>query len=169
MKRIWIALALGAAAACVAADEIEHHGVHEHGKVTLNIALDGEMLVISLEAPAVNMVGFEHPPEKPQEREILRKTDAMLKSGRGLFGVPQAATCKLASADVEIPDWNDHKHKDYHATFTYRCGNPEQLGWVEAWVFGKLKGVGTMHVNVNTEARQATDVVTSADERVLLQ
>ncbi len=33
-------------------DEFEQHGVHEHGKVTFNVALDGRQLLVELDAPA---------------------------------------------------------------------------------------------------------------------
>jgi hypothetical protein len=35
-----------------AAEEFEQHGVHEHGHVVLNVALDGDTLVLEWSAPA---------------------------------------------------------------------------------------------------------------------
>src|SRR6266481_2451572 len=38
-------------------DEFEQHHAHEHGKVTLNVAIDASTFVVELDAPAVNVVG----------------------------------------------------------------------------------------------------------------
>ena len=43
-----------------AAEELEQHPPHEHGKVTINAALEGNQLVIEFDSPAINVVGFEH-------------------------------------------------------------------------------------------------------------
>ena len=51
-----------ASALCVNAEEFEQHHAHEHGKVTLNVAIDESTLVVELDAPAINVVGFEHAP-----------------------------------------------------------------------------------------------------------
>ena len=56
-------LALAAMAlmpASVRAEEHRELGAHEHGHGTLNIALEGSRLTMELEAPGVDIVGFEH-------------------------------------------------------------------------------------------------------------
>ena len=37
-------------------------GAHVHGKVVVNLALEGNTLRVELDAPAINVVGFEHAP-----------------------------------------------------------------------------------------------------------
>jgi len=49
------------------ADEFVQKGVHEHGRATLTLAVDGAALTNTLEAPAANVVGFEHPPKTADE------------------------------------------------------------------------------------------------------
>jgi hypothetical protein len=161
-----LAVTLGLLATPAGAQHVHRHGVHEHGKVTLNIARDGELLAIDLEAPAVNVVGFERAARTDAERERLAEAERMLRSGRGLFGVPAAARCELTEAEVEVPDFSGKgagAHGEYHARLRYRCARPEALAWVEPWVLGRLTGVKEARVNVLTPKRQ--DALTTADPR----
>ncbi len=63
-RRGWAVTAVLAAFLCgsAAGEEFEQHHAHEHGKVTLNVAVDAAALLVELDAPAVNVVGFEHSP-----------------------------------------------------------------------------------------------------------
>ncbi|HEY0340420.1 MAG TPA: DUF2796 domain-containing protein, partial [Steroidobacteraceae bacterium] len=65
------------------ADEFEQHPPHEHGKVTINAALDGNELVIEIDSPAINVIGFEHEPRTESERAAVNVAASLLQNGRG--------------------------------------------------------------------------------------
>src|SRR5688572_20559368 len=92
---------MGVAASATTAQDFEQQGVHEHGRVTLNIAVEENTLAVELEAPALNVVGFEHEPGTDEQRKIVSDMVVLLQSGQGLFGVPRSAGCKLAESDVK--------------------------------------------------------------------
>jgi len=61
--RTWIALAAAVGFAAIAGASYAQQrqaGAHEHGRGTLNIALEGTRLSMELEAPGADIVGFEH-------------------------------------------------------------------------------------------------------------
>ncbi len=180
MRTGWIGIfVMSVAAFAATAQEFEQQGVHEHGRVTLNIAVEENTLAVELEAPALNVVGFEHEPRTDEQRKIVSDMVLLLQSGQGLFGVPRSAGCKLAESDVKTPEKEEHKgnagagkpdgHQDYRVLFSFSCANPAELTWVEPWVLSKLRGVTEARVNILTASKQSTQSVTSAKTRVALR
>jgi hypothetical protein len=165
------------------AEEFEQHHAHEHGKVTLNAALDGPTLSVELDAPAVNVVGFEHAPRTRSEKAAVEQAAQFIKGGRSLLGFPPAAGCHLAQTDYTEPHWeapashadaqddvahSGEEHADYEARFTYHCDHPESLGWFEPWLLAKLLQVTVTRINLITPSGQRSESVTNARARVSL-
>ena len=89
----------------LAAAQAEHrsHGAHAHGLARLDLAVEGGVVLIGLESPAANIVGFEHAPANAGERAALDAALATLKDGGRLFRLPADAGCRLVEAVVETP------------------------------------------------------------------
>jgi hypothetical protein len=166
------------------ADEFEQHHAHEHGKVTLNVAIDASTFVVELDAPAVNVVGFEHAPRTPEERAAAQQASQFIQAGRGLLGLPPAAACRLSRTEFTEPHWeppaaagaDEHgtdsgseEHADYEARFTYHCGHPEALSWFEPWLLAKLLNVTEARINLITPNGQHSESVTDSRKRISLQ
>jgi hypothetical protein len=163
--------------------EFAQKAKHEHGKVTFNLALEDGVLVAELEAPAINVVGFERAPRSDQEKATVARAEAWLKSGRELLGVPAAAGCRHESTRLEPPDWaaakdhdhdHDHDHADeghadYRASLTFRCARPADLAWVEVWALRRLLEVSEVTLNVVTASVQKSVTTARADERIALR
>ena len=103
--------------------ETEHReqGVHQHGIATLNIAVSQPDLVIELETPAYNILGFEHLPHNPEQQQYVTKQLTTLKSST-LFELDTQATCLLQSVDIHSPfeieehaEEANHHHAEEHA------------------------------------------------------
>lgn len=97
------------------------HGTHQHGVGTLNLGLDEQSLLIELELPAMNVVGFEHQPKTDEQQQRIEQTSAKLKDGNLLFDLPKKAKCRLLQASVESELLSDddehhdeHEHHDKH-------------------------------------------------------
>jgi hypothetical protein len=180
------AAACCAAAVCIPlarpipAQEFEQHPPHEHGKVTINAALDGNQLVIEISSPAVNVVGFEHEPRNDDERAAVRAAAKLLESGRGLFTMPKEARCQFEKTAVKPPQWETTddvpgqpeapgQHADYEARFTYQCWSPDHLTWLEPSLLDKLRNVTEARLNIATSRGQQSQVATNGHVRVALQ
>jgi len=94
------ALAVSIGAPTLAGDDHQGHGAHVHGIATLNVAVDGSQLLIELDSPAMNIVGFEHPPRTEEQREAVDQAKELLADAERLFLPSPAAQCTLARADV---------------------------------------------------------------------
>lgn len=152
------------------AEGFEQHEAHEHGKVTLNVAIESNRLTIELDSPAANVVGFEHAPRTYTEKAAAIEAGAFLTSAKGLFGVPAAAGCRSTEVKLTPPQWDEHEgHADYEVLFVYQCDAPEKLLWIEPWLLDKLRNVTEARVNTITAAGQHSEVVTHPRARIALK
>jgi hypothetical protein len=152
----------------LAAAETRSAGRHEHGSTTLGIAVEGQSLVIELDGPAANFVGFERKPANEQEKQELARVLNVLHDGAALFLTPPGAQCRLQSAAVSPPEYGPDGHADLEAFWEFRCGSPAALTWIEAKVFAAFPGTERLSTSVVTVAGQKAVVLTPGTARVLL-
>ena len=111
--RTWTLLAVGiglAAAAGAGQAQERAAGAHEHGRGTLNVALDGGRLGMELEAPGADIVGFEHQATTQKQKAAVEAARKRLAAPQALFELPAAAGCVLAEAKVVL-EGEDHHHE----------------------------------------------------------
>ncbi len=95
--------------------EIRQHDAHEHGHAILNAAQEGNELEVSIEVPAMDMVGFEHQPETDKQRALIKQIEAALLKGNDVITFAKAADCHLEKAKVESALLSEHEeHGDHH-------------------------------------------------------
>ena len=123
-----LVLACSLAGAALSASEDEHreHGAHEHGRGTLDIAVEGEELVVEFRIPAANVVGFEHAPRDDAEREAVRRALAPFQDAASLLVPSAEAECELETfhaglwsmdleegGEGEAHDHEEHAHEEH--------------------------------------------------------
>ena len=92
---------------------------HEHGKVALTLAIEAGNVEVSWRSPAVNLVGFEHQPKTPEEKQKVEQTLLNLKQGYEQIVLPESALCLLKEADIDTTlaahtEGHDHDHDHDH-------------------------------------------------------
>jgi hypothetical protein len=178
----WLLGGLAAAAYPSPADDFVQKGIHEHGRATLTFAIDGALLTITLEAPADNVVGFEHPPRTADEIDAIRKAHDLLNDHRQLFAFPPAAACRLTDLHVKPPPWatagnaspavvapEHDEHADYDATYRFECAHAAELSFVDAPLVTRLRGITVVRAQVATAAFQAEQLLSTERIRVKLR
>lgn len=154
-----VTLLLAAAAFGVQANHDDHeshgHGAHEHGHGHLNLVLDGNQLMIELQAPAADLVGFEHAARSDEEKAQYARALARLQQPDALFRLDPAAGCTLTRQEINAAkeehdhdhdhekadgDQDEHHHDeaghaDMGAMYTYTCETPAKLTGLEATLF----------------------------------
>ncbi|EPC3543179.1 DUF2796 domain-containing protein [Aeromonas hydrophila] len=186
-----VTLLLAAAAFGVQANHDEHdshgHGAHEHGHGHLNLVLDGNQLMIELQAPAADLVGFEHAAKSDEEKAQYAKAMAQLKQPDALFRFDPAAGCKLtlqelqaAKEDHDHDHDHDHQksdgkhdehqhddagHADMGAMYTYTCANPAKLTGLEATLFSVYPSLEKLSVQgILPSGQTAAELTPSANK-----
>jgi hypothetical protein len=113
---------------------------HVHGHAALEVALDGSSLTVTLASPLDGIVGFEHAPRTPAQKQAAERALAQLKAGAGLFALPAGAQCTTeGAAAVEAPVLQGAAasggHADLEARWTWRCAQPAELKSLEQSLF----------------------------------
>ena len=149
-------------------DGMQSQAKHVHGIVTLNLALDGNLLSAQLETPALHVLGFENAPKTPEQKSASTAADSWLQSGKNILAVPRNAGCRLERVDYKAPKLGPG-HADYRARFDFRCSNPAALGWTDFSALDKLKDVEKVEVNLITASAQRQITLQGGARRITLQ
>jgi hypothetical protein len=136
MNKLLIAALLSLGLSHVAAA----HGAHAHGVAEMNIAIEGRQLLITLESPADNFLGFEHSPKTDAEKATFKKVSEQLQNASVLFVPDAAAQCKAAAPVVKMPDFSKGGHSDIDAEYRFECATPPNSISLTLWKnFGGFK------------------------------
>jgi hypothetical protein len=114
--RIDLLATLSAIALCIvplsvrAEEEQRALGPHEHGHGTFNIAVEGNRILMELEAPGMDIVGFEHKARTEEQKTALEKASGELAKPLDLFRIPAAAGCSVEDVDVAVEAEHGHGH-----------------------------------------------------------
>lgn len=113
-------------------------GAHEHGVASLNAALDGNLLELQLESPAMNLVGFEHAAKSDADKAKVAAAKRELEQPISLFAL-NSSDCKATQVELESPLFgdadhdhdhdHDHEgeHSDIHAHYRFECAKANEL------------------------------------------
>ncbi|ADU35930.1 DUF2796 domain-containing protein [Variovorax paradoxus] len=143
-----ISAALFAAAPFVSAQAQQQHA-HVHGQMKLDVAIDGPTVVIDMESPLDNIVGFERAPKTDADKATVEAAVAQLRAADKLFTIDPAANCKLGPVDLRSgalglgnPDPNEPPgHADLDATFSFNCTNAAAAKFIDLNLFSVFKGL----------------------------
>jgi hypothetical protein len=188
--RLFALLLLTAAAAtpAFAAEEHRELGAHEHGRGTLNIAVEGNKVTMELEVPGVDLVGFEHTAKTRRDTSAVEKAKTQLMAPLALFKLPAAANCRVTEAKVEIEvGEHDHDakmepkdagagkggaksegHSEFHAQYALECASPGNMTAIEFGYFRAFAGAQKLDVNVITPKGQSKFEVSRASPSLSL-
>lgn len=156
---------------------LAQHAAHVHGQVQVEVAVDGPLLSVRLQAPLDSLVGFEHRPRTPAQRQAADAALARVDDVAAWLRPAAAANCTLATRSVEAavlrpaPDGavaqddrkghdhkgHDHKghdhddhdgHADLVAQLDFRCAAPPALDAVELMLFNAFSRIKRIDVQV---------------------
>lgn len=191
MKAVTLLLAAAAFGAQANHDEHESHshGAHEHGHGHLNLVLDGNQLMIELQAPAADLVGFEHAANTDEEKAQYAKAVARLQQPDALFRFDPAAGCKLTQQELQAAkEDHDHEHEHEHehdkadgahdehhhddaghadmgAMYTYTCATPAKLTGLEVTLFSLYPSLEKLSVQgILPTGQTAAELTPSANK-----
>jgi hypothetical protein len=148
-RRLLSIAALAAAAAALplaAAAQTSH--VHVHGQLRLEVAIEGPTVIIDMDSPLDNFVGFEHAPKTDAEKKTADDAVAQLRAADQLFKIDPSANCKLGPVTLRSAALGLGKaqaeavegHADLDATFAFNCTNAQATKFIDIGLFDAFKG-----------------------------
>lgn len=148
---------------------------HEHGHGMLNIAVEDQLLVMELEVPGADIVGFEHAATSQSDRAAFEAAKNSLATSTSLFSLPEAAGCKLTETNVEFSGGDEHydkdhsssghashgadkeranEHAEFHVAYAFRCNDIGALGSIGFPYFDQFPNAEELDVTVITDKGQ---------------
>lgn len=180
-------LVLGLAISCQPSPAAAQHreaGAHEHGRGTLNIAMEGTRVSMELEVPGADIVGFEHAAKTRKQKAAVAEAKKQLSAPQALFVLPASAGCVVKEAKVAVEgqehshddakakdgkkaaDHKEKEHSEFHATYAFECKAPANITSIEFAYFRVFSGAQKLDVNVATSKGQTRFEVTRAKPRI---
>ena len=171
-------------------------GAHEHGRGTLNIAVEGSRLSMELEAPGADIGGFEHKAKTQKQKAAVAAAKKQLAAAQALFELPAAAGCALKDAKVAFEaedhdhghghgarhdpkegtkgggkggakeEHRDDEHSVFRVEYTFDCKAPASLTTIGFGYFKAFAGAEKLDVTVVTSKQQNKFEVNRARPRI---
>jgi uncharacterized protein DUF2796 len=183
MTALSVVVVLGAVAAHPAAAQTTQRQLapHEHGRGTLNIAVEGNKFGMELEVSGMDIVGFEHEAKTHKDKGTLEKAKQKLSTPLSLFKLPASAGCRLTEAKVELErgdsdrpasegekgeapksSQEEQNHSEFHNMYSLECTSPTSITGIEFSYFNAFPAAEKLEVNVITPKGQNKFEVTRA-------
>lgn len=174
-----------AAASPVLAQTKRQLSAHEHGKGTLSVAIDGRTLALDLEAPGMDIVGFEREAKSAGDKAKVADAVSKLEKAADLFKLPPAAGCTLAAAKAGLKDDDDHtgakttgapagvkahdEHTEFAASYSFTCTTPGALTSIGLEYFKVFPGAQRLTVTVVSSTAQSQTTITRAKPQLAIK
>ena len=142
---------------------------HVHGNAELNVVLMGQQLQVEFVSPAINLIGFERPPNTDEETATLNNTIEQLQRGGWLIEAISTA-CQLSTEEFEAPVYDEHDssehdhehetsehdaeaHSNFRVTYLYDCESAPRKQ-LKMLAFDHYSGIETFTVQWIADQKQ---------------
>lgn len=132
---------------------------HEHGVAKLNLTVQGDQLILNVEMPMDNLVGFERAPQNDAERTSLAAAVDRLRAAVEVVKPALEAQCVLSAAKVDAPFLDakpdaSNGHADVDAEYVFMCKQPAKLSKVDLGFFESFRRLKRIEVQLATAKGQ---------------
>ena len=103
---------------------------HSHGKGTLQLSLNGDVLQGQWTMPMEALLGFEHLPKTTAQTDAMNQLQRSLQNASYFIELPVEAKCQQLEVKAESDMFQGIKgkgHSDLNYAFKYKCANPQAL------------------------------------------
>lgn len=165
-------LALASAWVAAHAQAVRQQGAHVHGTTTVDVGLDGTVLQVALDAPAINMLGFEHPPHDGLQSKQVADVLAAMRDPAPWLVPAGAAGCVLTHSSVQARGLDAavavQGHADIDARYDYRCSQPDRLDRIDIHLSDRYPATHRLVVNIVSPQKQDRQELEQGEYRVML-
>lgn len=160
----FLATALLAACAFLLAPAARAQAALVHGQVRLEVLVDGPTVLIRMQAPLDDLLGFDRAPRSDAERQAVDDLVARLRAADALFAIDRVANCKLGPVELRsavlglgpqaaAAEAGDG-HADLDASFAFNCTNAVAAKYVDLGLFGAFKSVRQIDARISAPQGQ---------------
>lgn len=156
---------------------------HEHGRAEVSVALEAGALLVLLDAPGADLMGFEHAPESAAEKAAFDAARQRLADPAAVLTPAPAAGCTARRSTVRVSgaagaaethrhDAEDHAHDHdaaaetghsaFQAVYRFDCADPAALAEITFGYFASFPAAREIAAHVVTETGSAQAELTAA-------
>ena len=109
---------------------------HVHGLSHLTIALEKQTLLVEINSPLMDMVGFEGEPRTKVQKDSIERAKTKLRKIDNVL-IFKGGSCREKNIDVKLghDHSNDHSHSEHDhdthseisAVYKFKCLEPQEL------------------------------------------
>jgi hypothetical protein len=155
-RRPFVTCAITALLAAPLAASAQTQAAHVHGQIRLDIVVEGPTIVIAMQSPLDNFIGFERAPRTEAEKKTAEDAIAQLRAGAELFKIDPAANCKLGPVTLRSAALGLGKeeqgavegHADLDASFAFNCTNTTAAKFIDVELFDAFKGLRQIEAQI---------------------
>ena len=152
-------------------------GAHVHGASKLDLAVEGQTILMELSAPANDIIGFETLPQTDKQRATVEQAMDTLRDPLRLFTPSPAAGCTVASASAELvfgegrddPASEEAGHAEFRGRYSLVCKNVAALQGIDFPYFKAFPRTDEVEVQVIAPGGQKSSEVKKARPRLSLR
>lgn len=131
---------------------------HVHGQGQVSMAIDQNLLSMTLESPGADIIGFEHEARTAEEKAAVTKALKQLSDPMFVIQLPESASCKVIQASSEVAsengdeghaDHEDHEseaHGSFIAEYQLACANIAVIDFITFVYFGHFRNAQSLMV-----------------------
>lgn len=151
-----------------------HHHHHHHGEAQLAAIQEGDLFILEFQADLMDLVGFEHRPETPEQKAALASLHVQYSDNLPPFDIPEDAKCTLASTRThggykKHADENaDKKHEEsgyaehlLTVQWKWNCEDRARLDRITTSLFGRHPAIQNISVIMLTDNGQSGATLTA--------
>lgn len=149
-----------------------HTGAHVHGEVALLLALEDNNLVVNLQSPAMNLVGFEQRASTPEQKQRVESAEASLRQVADWLKL-DGGECRVTDVSTDFSGvlpasdpTTDAQHADVDVTAQLLCAQPDKLRGLSVTLLRDFPGVEKVTVQWALAAGAGERVLTAGNAKV---
>jgi hypothetical protein len=164
-------------------------GPHVHGTSSVNIAIEGGTVSIDLDAPGMDIVGFEHEASTTEQQAAMDTAVKALNDPIALFGIPAEAGCTVSTAEAGLEE-HEHEeeehadeaagaaaehaeeahHSDFAGAFTLACTDTAAVTALDfSGYFASFAGTQQVNVQLVSDSAQLSGHVDRSNTKLNVQ
>lgn len=125
---------------------------HLHGAAKLDVVIEGNRVLVNLDSPLDNIIGFEHLPRTTAEHKSVSEAKIRLSQATTMVQPNPEAQCKASSQMLESPVFEasgaktTEHHLDIEAQYEFTCANPQELRQIQVGLFSAFPRLQKLQV-----------------------
>ena len=166
------------------ANETNNLGVHVHGLASIRLAIEKNNVVMELQSPSINFLGFERQPKKKSEIDHINRVESMLESAQIYKFI--GSNCNLIKSNFELQTVSSHKlpteshghdhetddvensHREIMVYHQFICGNTKTLKALDVFLFDEFPQVEKINAEWVSESKQGKTSLTRKNFKINL-